>query len=73
MYYVHYDGMDRRLDEWVERNRILERANLSSVPAGLVCLNILIGLKRRRARKLLYFTFSRTSSCTQLIIVKASL
>ncbi|MFH4973320.1 hypothetical protein AB6A40_000029 [Gnathostoma spinigerum] len=37
MYYVHYDGMDRRLDEWVERERIVERASPSAVaPAGLV-------------------------------------
>ncbi|VBB34033.1 unnamed protein product, partial [Acanthocheilonema viteae] len=42
MYYVHYDGMDRRLDEWVGRNRIVARANpnaftsVLSVPSSLV-------------------------------------
>ncbi|MCP9265059.1 Histone acetyltransferase [Dirofilaria immitis] len=41
MYYVHYDGMDRRLDEWVGRNRIVARANpnaftsVLSVPSSL--------------------------------------
>lgn len=38
-YYVHYDGMDRRLDEWVERERIIERANPgSTTPSVLVKL-----------------------------------
>uniref|UniRef100_A0A915PGU4 Tudor-knot domain-containing protein n=1 Tax=Setaria digitata TaxID=48799 RepID=A0A915PGU4_9BILA len=36
MYYVHYDGMDRRLDEWVGRNRIVARANPNAFTSVLV-------------------------------------
>lgn len=36
MYYVHYDGMDRRLDEWVERSRIVGRANPSAFKSVLL-------------------------------------
>lgn len=27
MYYVHYNGMDRRLDEWVDKSRIVDDEN----------------------------------------------
>lgn len=36
MYYVHYDGMDRRLDEWVGRNRVIARANPNAFTSVLV-------------------------------------
>lgn len=29
IYYVHYNGMDRRLDEWVDKSRILDVADLT--------------------------------------------
>uniref|UniRef100_F1KUK8 Histone acetyltransferase n=1 Tax=Ascaris suum TaxID=6253 RepID=F1KUK8_ASCSU len=37
-YYVHYDGMDRRLDEWVERERIIERANPGSTTPSVLAV-----------------------------------
>ncbi|PAV78556.1 hypothetical protein WR25_09575 [Diploscapter pachys] len=33
LYYIHYEGMDRRMDEWVERERFIEKA-----PAGAVLI-----------------------------------
>ncbi|VDD85232.1 unnamed protein product, partial [Enterobius vermicularis] len=36
IYYVHYDGMDRRLDEWVERERIIERAKLGAITPSIL-------------------------------------
>ncbi|VDK61864.1 unnamed protein product [Anisakis simplex] len=37
-YYVHYDGMDRRLDEWVERERIIERANPAHITPSVLAV-----------------------------------
>ncbi|KHN82896.1 Histone acetyltransferase KAT8 [Toxocara canis] len=37
-YYVHYDGMDRRLDEWVERERIVERANPGNITPSVLAV-----------------------------------
>lgn len=33
MFYIHYNGMDRRLDEWIDRSRIVdeENENIASV------------------------------------------
>lgn len=40
-YYVHYDGMDRRLDEWVRRERFLERANPVTPSVLVIFLQLL--------------------------------
>lgn len=36
LFYVHYDGMDRRLDEWVERERIVERAKPGAITPSIL-------------------------------------
>ena len=53
-YYVHYDGFDRRLDEWIKKDRIraIEGGEVkpSQIFSGLLCLSAFSHEKLDRTR-----------------------